>query len=302
MEGSFCIQYVEGKSGLNTVNSFLFWHIRDFTMLKYNPTLQERDIVYRVLQMYLNHVNPILREHLERLASHRMHLRKPWTMEFAARYFTKSRITLNLCIIAEITTIYQFIYRIDFYYLVMDWITPPSKFVYWSLIPNAIVFGDRDIKKLLLFSHLVVSDSFMMLWTVVHRAPLTMGFPRQEYRSGLPFPSPEDLPDPGTEPVSPALQEDSLRLNELIKRATYLMGLMSLWKGEEIPEIPFSFQRPREDTARAQLSTSWEVMSQQKPTLLQLVDELLVSRTVGNKFFLFKSPSLWYFITATLAD
>ena len=166
-------------------------------MLKYNPTLQERDIVYRVLQMYLNHVNPILREHLERLASHRMHLRKPWTMEFAARYFTKSRITVNLCIIAEITTIYQFIYRIDFYYLVMDWITSSSKFVYWSLIPNAIVFGDRDIKKLLLlFSHLVVSDSFMMLRTVVHWAPLTMGFPRQEYRNGLPFPSPEDPPDP----------------------------------------------------------------------------------------------------------
>jgi len=70
-------------------------------MLKYNLTLQERDIVYRVLQMCLNHVNPILREHLERLESHRMHLRKPWTMEFAARYFTKSHITLNLCIIAE---------------------------------------------------------------------------------------------------------------------------------------------------------------------------------------------------------
>ena len=48
----------------------------------------------------------------------------------------------------------------------------------------------------------------MTPWTVALRAPLVMGFPRQEYRSGLPFPSPGDLPDPGIEsesPVSPAL-------------------------------------------------------------------------------------------------
>ena len=41
------------------------------------------------------------------------------------------------------------------------------------------------------------------------QAPLSMGFPRQEYWSGLPFPSPGDLPDPGIEPRSPALQADS---------------------------------------------------------------------------------------------
>ena len=50
----------------------------------------------------------------------------------------------------------------------------------------------------------------MTPWTVAHQAPLSMGFPRQEYWSGLPFPSPRDLPDPGIEPVSPVLQEDSL--------------------------------------------------------------------------------------------
>ena len=43
-------------------------------------------------------------------------------------------------------------------------------------------------------------------WTVAHQAPLSMGFSRQEYWSGLAFPSPWDLPDPGMEPVSPALQ------------------------------------------------------------------------------------------------
>ena len=41
------------------------------------------------------------------------------------------------------------------------------------------------------------------LWTVVRQAPLSMGFSRQEYWSGLPFPSPGDLPDPGLEPTSP---------------------------------------------------------------------------------------------------
>ena len=51
---------------------------------------------------------------------------------------------------------------------------------------------------------------FVTPWTVAHQAPLSMGFSRQEYWSGLPFPSPEDLPDPGIEPRSPALQTDAL--------------------------------------------------------------------------------------------
>ena len=42
-------------------------------------------------------------------------------------------------------------------------------------------------------------------WTVAYHAPLSMGFSRQEYWSGLPFPSPEDLPNLGIEPGSPAL-------------------------------------------------------------------------------------------------
>ena len=51
---------------------------------------------------------------------------------------------------------------------------------------------------------------FATSWTVARQAPLSMGFPRQEYWSGLPFTSPGDLPDPGLEPRSPALQTDSL--------------------------------------------------------------------------------------------
>ena len=51
---------------------------------------------------------------------------------------------------------------------------------------------------------------FATLWTVAHQAPLCMEFSRQEYWSGLQFPSPGDLPNPGIEPRSLALQADSL--------------------------------------------------------------------------------------------
>ena len=56
--------------------------------------------------------------------------------------------------------------------------------------------------------------------TVACQAPLSMGFSRQEYWSGLPFPFPGDLPDPGIKPRSPALQADSL--------LTELQGKLSL--------------------------------------------------------------------------
>ena len=53
----------------------------------------------------------------------------------------------------------------------------------------------------------------MIPWTVTPQAPPSMGFPRQEYWTGLPFPSPEDLPDPGIKSASPAWQVDSLPLH-----------------------------------------------------------------------------------------
>ena len=59
---------------------------------------------------------------------------------------------------------------------------------------------------------MLVSQSclFVTPRTVACQASLSMGFSRQEYWSGLPFPSPEDLPNPGIKPRSPALQADSL--------------------------------------------------------------------------------------------
>ena len=60
----------------------------------------------------------------------------------------------------------------------------------------------------------LVAQSSLTLWdpvdSVACQAPLSIGFSRQEYWSGLPFPSPGDFPDPGIEPGSPALQADAL--------------------------------------------------------------------------------------------
>ena len=59
---------------------------------------------------------------------------------------------------------------------------------------------------LLLLSRSAMSDS-VTPWIVAHQAPLSMGFPRQEYWSRLPFPSPGDLPNPGIEPASLTLAD-----------------------------------------------------------------------------------------------
>ena len=65
----------------------------------------------------------------------------------------------------------------------------------------------------MLFVVVVQSPSCVRLfatpWTITFQAPLSVGFPRQEYQSGLPFPSPGDLPNPGTESMFPPLQAGS---------------------------------------------------------------------------------------------
>ena len=72
-------------------------------------------------------------------------------------------------------------------------------------------------------------------WTVVSQASLSMGFPRQEYWSGLPFLSPGDLPDSGIEPGSPALQEDSLPSKPHLGQ----VPILKLWQaGWDIPCLP----------------------------------------------------------------
>ena len=67
--------------------------------------------------------------------------------------------------------------------------------------------GKKERKKVKLLSRVQL---FVTPWTVAYHTPLSMGFSRQEYWSGLPFPSSEDLPNPGMEPGSLALQADAL--------------------------------------------------------------------------------------------
>ena len=79
-----------------------------------------------------------------------------------------------------------------------------------------LIFKTRTLKKIKLKPYMWVWKSlscvqlFATPWTVAYQAPLSMGFCRQEYWSGLPFPSPGELPNPGIEPRSPVLQADAL--------------------------------------------------------------------------------------------
>ena len=68
----------------------------------------------------------------------------------------------------------------------------------------------------------------MTPWTVAYQAPLSMGFSRQDYWSGLPFLSPGDLPNPGIEPRSPALQTDSLPSKPPIK-LDFALGTLNIF-------------------------------------------------------------------------
>ena len=90
----------------------------------------------------------------------------------------------------------------------------------------------------IVLSHSVVSYSATP-WTVAHQAPLSVGFHRQEYWSGLPFAPPGDLPDSGTEhmsSVSPALQADSLMLEPTDDLRQYSVAVKSTFL--ELGKIP----------------------------------------------------------------
>ena len=82
---------------------------------------------------------------------------------------------------------------------------------------------------------------FVAPWTVTHQAPLSMGFPRQEYWSGLPFPSPGNLPDPGIESTS--LAPPALAGGFFITSATWeapwlCMGQVNLTIYKSVVKMP----------------------------------------------------------------
>ena len=90
------------------------------------------------------------------------------------------------------------------------WVTHVYVVVRTAGTPGSLRCVQGTVSTICVLSHVWL---FATPWTAAHQAPLSMGFPRQEYRSGLPFPPPGDLPNPGMEPTSPALQADSLLLS-----------------------------------------------------------------------------------------
>ena len=89
---------------------------------------------------------------------------------------------------------------------------------------------------------------FATSWTVAHQAPPPMGFSRQEYWSGLPFPSPGDLPHPGIELRSPTLQADALTSEP--NGSPYLIWVI-------IKQIFTPFSQQRKNTPDAVWSLCW---------------------------------------------
>ena len=81
-------------------------------------------------------------------------------------------------------------------------------FLLFTFVSSGSTVPDAGVKvKVKLLSHVQL---FATPWMVAYQALRSMGFSSQEYWSGLPFPSPGDLPNPGIEPRSPALQTDAL--------------------------------------------------------------------------------------------
>ena len=87
-----------------------------------------------------------------------------------------------------------------------------------------------------------------------------MGFPRQEYWSKLPFPSSGDLPDPGIEPVSPALQADSLLLKQQGKNP---LAVQETWVQSLGQEDPL-----KKEMATHSIILAWEIPWTEKPGAL----------------------------------
>ena len=83
--------------------------------------------------------------------------------------------------------------------------------MYVSMYACLCVYALRDTENLVRLARISEVKSLSRVqpiatpWTVAYQAPPSMGFSRQEYWSGLPFPSPKDLPDPALEPGSPTL-------------------------------------------------------------------------------------------------
>ena len=92
----------------------------------------------------------------------------------------------------------------------------------------------------LLFRGLVTKSCLILAtpWTVAHQAPLSMGFSRQEYWSGLPFHSPGDLPDPGIEPLSPG--DGLLHCRRILHQLSHQGSLIGVIINFKISELKWN--------------------------------------------------------------
>ena len=109
-------------------------------------------------------------------------------------------------------------------------------------------------------------------WTVAYQAPPSMGFSRQEYWSGFPFPSPGDLPDPGIEPRSPAFQADALT-SDLVAKSCPTLATHGLIACQASLSVGFSGQE------------YWSVLSFLSPGDLPDPGIETASPALGGRFF-----------------
>ena len=117
---------------------------------------------------------------------------------------------------------------------------------------------------------------FATPWTVAHQAPQSMGFSRQEYWSGLPFPSPGDLPNPGIEPKSPTLQADALTSELPGKPQMYSIAKNKFTKEIyviSLKEIKCQYKHSENNLARM----NFRFMSSGKHSVLNLYLVLMVA-------------------------
>ena len=118
-------------------------------------------------------------------------------------------------------------------------------------------------------------------WIVARKVPLSMGFSRQECWRGLPFPSPGDLPDPGIEPMSPALQADSLLNLPAMQDATSTGCHFNtaLWSRQRAPER--THQSPSEKR-RVGVATYTKYLKSEKPLRSELMNPPTCPRRQEN--------------------
>ena len=132
---------------------------------------------------------------------------------------------------------------------------------------DTTLMAESERKKVKLLS---LVQLFVTPWTVACQAPLSMGFSRQEYWSGLQFPSPGDLPNPEIEPGSPALQADTLSSEPLAESEEELKGLLMKVKeeSEKVDLLKLNIQKTK--IMASGPITSWQIDGEKVETVSDL--------------------------------